>query len=177
MRTANERLQSRVLDELRWDPQVDVSRIGVTIADGVVTLFGDVPSWEMKLSAADAAARVAGVSAVADCLTLKYPASLRHNDTDLARHVADVLRQARCVPTIKACVRDGELRLEGFVDWPFQRERAQAAIEAAKSALRDLRSVTNDIIVSQPATLPSVLDQPARFRRPTQNVQCLERQQ
>lgn len=32
MRNANERLQSEVLDELRWDSHVDVSAIGVAVA-------------------------------------------------------------------------------------------------------------------------------------------------
>lgn len=165
MRTANERLQNEVLDELRWDPQVDVSAIGVAATDGVITLYGEVPSWGMKVAAVDAAGRVAGVRAVAERMMLKYPGSLRRTDTDLAREVAAVLRQAQCISTVKAHVQDGELRLEGFVDWPFQRERAEAAIANARSRLYGLKTVANDIIISQPATLPSVLDRPNGIRR------------
>jgi osmotically-inducible protein OsmY len=166
MRTANERLQSEVLDELRWDPAVDVSAIGVTAVDGVVTLYGDVDSWQMKAAAVDAAARVPGVRAIAERLTFRCPGSLLHSDSDVARQVADVLRQAGCVATIKAHVQDGDVRLEGFADWPFQREAAEAALAVARPRLSGIRTITNDVVVSRPATLPSVLDRPGRFRAP-----------
>jgi osmotically-inducible protein OsmY len=164
MRTANERLQNEVLDELRWDPDVDVSAIGIAASDGVVTLYGDVPTWAMKVAAADAAARVDGVRAVAERLTVRCPGSLRRTDTELARDIAGALRRAGCPLSIKAHVQNGDLRLEGFVDWPFQRDGAQAAVADARSRLPDLKNVSNDIIVSRPATLPTVLDRPARLR-------------
>jgi osmotically-inducible protein OsmY len=164
MCAANERLQSEVLDELRWDPQVDVSAIGVTAIAGVVTLYGEVPSWPTKAAAVDAATRVRGVRAVAEHLTVHCPGSMLHSDTDLARDVADVLRQARCAATIKVQVHDGEVRLEGFVDWPFQRGAAEAAVVSAPPRLFGLKRVANDIVVSRPATLPSILDRTQPFR-------------
>jgi osmotically-inducible protein OsmY len=157
MRTADERLQSEVLDELRWDPSVDASAIGVTAADGVVTLYGEIPSWEMKLDTIAAAARVPGVRALAEHLTFRCPGSLLHTDTDLAREIADVLRQAGCPPTIKVEVHDGDARLDGFADWPFQRQMAEAAVNKARSRLSDLRTFSNDVVVSKPTTLPRVL--------------------
>ena len=157
MRTANERLQTEVLDELRWDPEVDVSAIGVTAADGVVTLYGEVSSWQMKIATIDAAARVAGVRALAEHVTFRCPGSLLHTDTDLAREIADVLHQAGCPSTIKVEVHDGDARLEGFVDWPFQRRMAEESVAKARPRLSALKAVTNDVVVSKPATLPSVL--------------------
>lgn len=124
----------------------------------------------MKISAVDAAGRIAGVSAIADRLVVKYAASLHRTDTDLARDVADVLRDAQCATTIRAHIEDGEVRLEGFVDWPFQRERAEAAMIRARPRLRGLKHIANDIIISQPTTLPSVLDEPARLRRVAQSA-------
>ena len=37
-------LQADVMAELKWDPKVDHSQIGVAAKDGVVTLSGSVPS-------------------------------------------------------------------------------------------------------------------------------------
>ena len=37
-------LQADVMAELKWDPKVDHSHIGVAAKDGVVTLSGSVPS-------------------------------------------------------------------------------------------------------------------------------------
>jgi osmotically-inducible protein OsmY len=164
MRTANERLQNEVLDELRWDPDVDVSAIGIAASDGVITLYGEVPTWTMKVAAADAAARVHGVRAVAERLTVRCPGSLRRTDTELARDIAGALRQAGCPVSIKAHVQNGDLRLEGFVDWAFQRDGAQAAVADARTHLPDLKNISNDIIVSRPATLPTVLDRPDPVR-------------
>jgi osmotically-inducible protein OsmY len=118
----------------------------------------------MKVAAADAAARVAGVRAVAERLTVQCPGSLRRTDTGLAHEVADALRQAGCPDSIKAHVHNGDLRLEGFVDWPFQRHAAEAAIARARRRLTGLMSVSNDIIVSRPATLPGVLHRPVSVR-------------
>jgi len=157
MRTANERLQTEILDELRWDPEVDVSAIGVTADDGIVTLYGEVGSWQMKIATIDAAARVPGVRAVAEHLTFRCPGSLLHTDTDLAREIAEVLRQAGCPPTIKVEVHDGDARLDGFADWPFQRQMAEAAVTKARPRLWALKTITNDVVVSKPTTLPSVL--------------------
>jgi osmotically-inducible protein OsmY len=36
--TKDEQIQSDVLNELKWDPKVEASDIGVTVQDGAVTL-------------------------------------------------------------------------------------------------------------------------------------------
>jgi len=41
-------LQIDVLDELRWEPGVNATDIGVTVKDGVVTLEGTVDSFAEK---------------------------------------------------------------------------------------------------------------------------------
>ena len=44
-------LQRDVMDELRWEPQVESAHIGVTAKNGVVTLTGSVPNYSQKLAA------------------------------------------------------------------------------------------------------------------------------
>jgi osmotically-inducible protein OsmY len=54
-------LQESVLKELRFDPPVDASKIGVTAtASGIVTLTGSVNTFTEKLAAEEAAKRVYG---------------------------------------------------------------------------------------------------------------------
>mgnify|MGYP001405721693 CR=1 FL=1 len=60
----DEEIQQDVLDELDWDPEVEVTDIGVTVHDGVVTLTGTVDSFLKKWAAERAALRVEGVRAV-----------------------------------------------------------------------------------------------------------------
>ena len=61
-----ESLQTDVLDELAWDPQVDSSDIAVTVHDNIVTLAGHTATYMEKLAAEKAARRVKGVKAVVD---------------------------------------------------------------------------------------------------------------
>jgi osmotically-inducible protein OsmY len=44
-------LQRDILDELKWEPEVDAAHIGVSVKDGVVTLTGHVPSYGEKYAA------------------------------------------------------------------------------------------------------------------------------
>lgn len=68
-------LQRDVLDELKWEPSVNVAHIGVSVKNGVVTLSGHVPLYWEKYSAEKAAKRVYGVKAVANELDVKLPGS------------------------------------------------------------------------------------------------------
>jgi osmotically-inducible protein OsmY len=71
-------LQRDVLDELKWEPSVNVAHIGVSVKNGVVTLSGHVPSYWEKYSAEKAAKRVYGVKAVANEPTSNCPEQPAH---------------------------------------------------------------------------------------------------
>lgn len=66
-------LQTDVLDELQWDPDVDATQIGVTVKDGIVTLAGKVSVYAEKFEAEQAAKRVYGVRAVANDIEVQVP--------------------------------------------------------------------------------------------------------
>ena len=55
MRTDAE-IQRAVLAELKWDPRVEETEVGVEVDDGVVTLTGNVPTYVKCLAAQEAAA-------------------------------------------------------------------------------------------------------------------------
>jgi len=44
-------IQNAVMDELRWEPSLNPSEIGVAVKDGVVTLSGQVDSFFKKQTA------------------------------------------------------------------------------------------------------------------------------
>ena len=140
-------IQQDVLEELRWDPQVKPTEVGVEVDDGVVTLTGTVDNYMKKWAAERAALRVAGVRAVANDVTVKTGAT--RTDTDIAKAVADALESNILVPKnrIKVTVKNGWVTLEGDVDWRFEREEAED--EARR--IRGVEGVTNLIAVKQPA--------------------------
>ena len=41
-------IQNNVISELKWEPSVDASKIGVSVRDGVVTLSGYVDTFIEK---------------------------------------------------------------------------------------------------------------------------------
>jgi osmotically-inducible protein OsmY len=60
----DEQIQRNVLEQLKWDPRITPTEIGVTVKDGVVALVGSVDSYSKKWNAEEIALRVAGVKSV-----------------------------------------------------------------------------------------------------------------
>jgi osmotically-inducible protein OsmY len=139
-------IQSDILDELAWDPEVEAPDVGVEVDDGVVTLTGTVDSYAIKLAAERAAQRIAGVRAIANDLSVRTP--LTHNDTDIAKAAANSLEANIALPAgaIDVTVQDGIVTVSGEVASPFQRRAAESAVEY----LRGVRGVINVIRVKQP---------------------------
>jgi len=123
-------LQQDVMNELKWEPTLKAAEIEVAVKDGVVTLSGYVDSYVKKLVAERAAARVFGVSVVAEAIQVRLPGSLKRSDEDIAGLVADVLDWNVLVPydRVKVNVQDGVVNLSGEVDWGYQKYAAEEAV-------------------------------------------------
>jgi osmotically-inducible protein OsmY len=123
-------LQQDVINELKWEPTIKATEIGVAVKDGVVTLSGYVDSYVKKWAAERAAARVFGVRAVAENIQVRLPGSLKLSDEDLAGAVAHVLEWNVLVPhhRVKVKVQDGLVTLSGEVDWGYQKFAAEEAV-------------------------------------------------
>jgi osmotically-inducible protein OsmY len=120
-------LQSQVAAELSWDPQVDSDAIEVSAARGTVTLRGVVASLRLKRAGGRAAARVRGVTRVANELRVQIPDRDRRDDEDLRGDVLEALMLDASVPmTVDARARDGFVTLTGSVEWHYQREAAES---------------------------------------------------
>ncbi len=134
-------LKRDVESELMWEPRVDEAHIGVGVSDGIVTLSGQVASYDEKLAADRAVKRVYGVKAVVDELDVKLNGSSRRSDEQVASDCVQSLRSNIAVPPDKVSVvlTNGWVTLEGEVDWHFQREAAGHAIRVVNG----VRGVAN----------------------------------
>ncbi len=134
-------LQHDVIDELEWHPSIDASKIGVTAANGVVTLTGSVSQYADKMEAERIAKSVAGVKAIADDIEVRLAGMM--NDTAIARAALAALKWHTWIPNekITVTVRDGWITLEGTVDWQYQREAARDAV----CHLQGVKGVSNEI--------------------------------
>ena len=140
-----------VEDELRWDPDIDATDIGVTIHNGVATLTGFVRSYAQKTQAEVDAKRVAGVNAVANDIQVRLPVIDARPDPEIARDAVSALKSELPYSSekIKVVVKNGWITLEGAVEWNYARERAQNAVKR----VRGVMGVTNSIVL-KPTVAP-----------------------
>lgn len=149
-------IQKEVLDELRWNPLVSSTQIGVAVKNGVVTLSGTVDSFAKKTAAEQAASRIGGVRAVAEDLEVRPLISLKKNDSEIAEAVVNALRWNSSVndEKVKVKVEDGWVTLQGESEWQFQKESAKRSIED----LSGVKGISNLIHVTPRASMTDVKD-------------------
>jgi osmotically-inducible protein OsmY len=147
---ADAELQHDVENELRWEPSVEATQIGVSIQDGIVTLNGAVDQYAEKLAAVRSAQRVYGVKAVADDIQVRLPGSSERTDADIARAAVNALEWNNSVPRdrVKVTVRNGWVTLEGDLEWQYQRMAADQAVHR----LLGVKGVTNAITIKPKVT-------------------------
>jgi osmotically-inducible protein OsmY len=139
-------LRRHVAAELFWDPQVGSEAIEVLAASGMVTLRGTVASLRAKRAGGRAAARVRGVTRVANELRVQIPDKDRRDDEDLRGDVLEALMLDVSVPmTVDAQARDGFVTLTGTAQWHCQREAA----EFRTANVPGVASVDNTITLTQ----------------------------
>jgi osmotically-inducible protein OsmY len=134
-----------VEDELRWDPDIDATDVGVVVHNGVVALTGFVRSYAQKTEAERDAKRVAGVVGVANDIEVRLPALDARPDPDIVRDAVSALKSELPYSSenIKVIAKDGWLTLEGTVEWNYARERAENAVKR----IRGVKHVANSIMV------------------------------
>lgn len=138
-------IQQDVIDQLKWEPILHASEIGVALKDGVVTLSGIVDSFNKKIVAEKAAKKVSGVKAIAMDIQVGVSPVFKRTDSEIAETILNALRLHTSVQEdkIRIKVEDGLVTLEGEVEWEYQRKAARNAIEN----LPGVRNVLNYIIV------------------------------
>jgi len=148
---ADANIKRDVEDELRWDPDIDATDIGVSVHDGVVTLGGFVRSYPQKTKAERDAKRVNGVAGVANDLEVRLPLLHRRPDPEIIRDAINALKAELPYSSekIRVIATDGHLKLEGVVEWNYIRERAKSALKR----IRGVKGITNLIDV-RPTAAP-----------------------
>lgn len=146
--TSNTQLQQQVLDELHFEPSVDASDIGVTAHDGIVSLTGKVKSYAENYAAVHAAQRVYGVRAVTNEMEVDLPAFHQRDDEDIAGAALNALQWDVLVPkdAVKVKVESGWITLDGSVDYRYQQDEAEYAVQN----LTGVKGVTNLITIKKP---------------------------
>lgn len=142
--------------ELKWDPDIDTSDIGVSVKNGVVALTGFVRSYSQKYQAERDAKRVAGVVGLANDIEVRLPTIDQRPDPEIAREVVSELKfeLPYSHESIKALVKDGWVTLEGEAEWNYQRDRADSVARRVKG----VKGVINMILL-KPRAAPTEIKQ------------------
>lgn len=124
-------IKADVIAELKWDAEIDETKIGVAVSNGALTLTGHSPTFRQKMEAASAAKRVSGVLAIVNNIEVLLDREFRTTDEGLAERIANVLKWNVSIPgkEIKAGVKHGIVTLTGQVDWQYQRSNILRNIE------------------------------------------------
>ncbi len=150
-------IQSEIIQELKWEPQVNHEQIGVAVSDGIATLLGTVPSFIEKSAAERTAQQVSGVRAVVEKIEVKIPGSYRRDDEDIAHTILEQFKWNIQVPDdlVKARVEGGWVELSGEVEWEYQR----AATEKCVRGLTGVKGITNSIFIKAKEVQPELIKQ------------------
>ena len=151
MRTDSD-IKRAVESELKWDPDIDASDIGVAVKNGVVTLSGFVRSYTQKYQAEKATKRVKGVLGVANDIEVRLPSVHEKTDPEIARAAVEAIKSELPYSheNIKVVVKNGWVTLEGNAEWEYQRNRAEAAVRK----LRSIKGISN-LVTLKPRVAPS----------------------
>jgi osmotically-inducible protein OsmY len=149
MRT-DAQIQQDVIDQIKWNPQLNAFEIGVAVKNGVVTLSGQVDTYLKKLEAEKEARKVVGVKAIAEDIHVGVSPGIKKTDTEIAEAALNALKWHTSIPedSIRLKVEGGIVTLEGEVEWGFQRDSASHAV----NNLAGVRGVINTITLKQKAT-------------------------
>jgi osmotically-inducible protein OsmY len=142
-------LERDVKEELRWNPDLDVTDIAVSAHKGAVTLTGFVRSYADKYEAESATKRVAGVIAVANDIEVRIPTIHHRPDPDIARDAAAAIKSYLPISYERIKAKDGWVTLEGEVEWQYQQQAAETAVRA----LQGVKGITN-LIKIRPRAQP-----------------------
>ena len=144
-------IKTDVLLELKYEPSVKATDIGVLVKDGTVTLNGYATSYGEKWDAVNAAKRVRGVNAVADEIKVKFTYSSDRTDGDIAANAVNQIKWSTTIPenSVQITVRDGWITLEGEVEWRYQYTAAQDVMQY----LAGVKGVSN-LITIKPTLAP-----------------------
>ena len=149
-------LRADIVAELKWDPSVRESRIGIIVNDGIVTLTGTAEVWAEKSAAERATQRVSGVRAIANEIEIGLPPNAQRSDTDIAGAAVNAIQWHVFVPhdRVEVSISEGWITLRGTVDWQYQKTAAEDAVRH----LWGVKGVVNAIVL-EPGLSPQDIKQ------------------
>ena len=166
MRTDGE-LKRDMEEELKYDPDMDSTNIGVSVRQGVVSMTGSVGSYGQKLQAEAAAKRVNGVMDVANGIQVRLAAADSRPDAEIARELTAQFEVVLpfSFGNVKSVVNNGWVTLEGKLEWNYHRTLAESTALRVKGVLEVINRIAlapHMIPTEEKATIENALKRSAQ---------------
>ena len=119
MTKTDEAIKKDTVDQLFWDDRVDASNIKVDVTDGVVTLSGHVPNYNVLRSALEDTYSLREVRSIVNNLVVEYPCTQAlPTDYNLQTNIEGILLLNSGIDSsnISVSVKDRIATLDGSVD-------------------------------------------------------------
>jgi osmotically-inducible protein OsmY len=144
---SDRQLKQEVMEELAWEASIDDMKIGVEVADGIVTLTGNLGSYAEKYAAERAVQKVMGVRGVAVEIDVRLSGVTERTDAEIARTISLALEWNSSLPSgiVKVMVENGWVTLSGQVDHEFQRTVAENTLRT----LMGVVGISNQISIKR----------------------------
>lgn len=142
---SDDAIKKYVEEEINWDPSINSTDIAIKVNKGIVALTGFAPSYIDKYEAERAAKRIQGVHGVANDIVVQLPSSNERPDPEIAREAIDLLKSQLplCWDKITILTHQGNVSIEGEVDWHFQKDVAENVLHR----LSGVKKLTNNLSV------------------------------
>ncbi|HYP58570.1 MAG TPA: BON domain-containing protein [Beijerinckia sp.] len=127
--TADDEIAKRALSILDWDVSIPKEAVQVKVAQGWVTLSGEVDWQYQRRAAEDNVHKLSGVLGVVNLITLRQNVQA----ADIKKRIEEALRRNAQVEAqgISIDVHEGKVTLEGMVHTWHERDMAETAAWAA----------------------------------------------
>jgi osmotically-inducible protein OsmY len=151
------KIGKNVEDELRSDPKVDATHIAVAVRNGSVVLTGFVRNYLQKIHAERDATRVVGTRIVANDIEVRLPYINKRSDPEIVGQAVEKLKMELPYSSqfIMVTAKDGWLKLEGTLEWNYQRAKAEKVV----CALCGVIGVSNEIVLKPAAAASGIKNQ------------------
>lgn len=152
---ADEQMQQDLAARLKQVHYLHNSDIAVSVENGVATLSGHVESYPRRLAAEIAIRQISGVNEIIDNINIAVAPATR-TDADITLSLYRALKERPEVRNkqVRMSVENGTVKLEGEVEWSFQRVNIQKAIEN----IAGICLILNSIMIN-PKVTPAYIDQ------------------
>jgi len=144
-----EQIRNHIIEELRWDPRVEVKDIEIQLENGTVILTGTVKSFNEKRAAEQDIRTLKNVTAVKNKLEVLHRSSVRPEfDTEIQQEIVRELRNSDDIEAdaIEIDVNSGYVTLKGTQTSYWTKVKA----ENLASEMKGVIDVSNQIKVRPP---------------------------